>query len=128
MDLAEQLDVIGLRLEKSGRKKRRVSTRRYGRDAAARSRMLVSLNHTARSRPAKKANRPGPDGFSVADLSEPYMRAVMNRFRELIRDDAGGEVLEYALIAGLISVAAISVIGAFGGKVMAKWSSVNSSL
>jgi Flp pilus assembly pilin Flp len=43
-------------------------------------------------------------------------------------DEKGGEVLEYALIAGLIVVAAISVIGKVGGKVVARWSSLNSSM
>ncbi len=45
----------------------------------------------------------------------------------LIRED-GGEVMEYALIAGLIAVACIGVIGAFGVRVMARWTSVNSSM
>jgi Flp pilus assembly pilin Flp len=31
------------------------------------------------------------------------------------------------LIAGLISIAAIAVIGAFGTKVLARWTSINSS-
>jgi Flp pilus assembly pilin Flp len=43
-------------------------------------------------------------------------------------DQTGGEVLQYALIAGLIVVASISVIGAFGSKVVARWSSIESSL
>jgi pilus assembly protein Flp/PilA len=46
----------------------------------------------------------------------------------LIRDEQGGEVLEYALIAGLIVVAAIGVIGKVGTKVLARWSSLNSSM
>lgn len=48
--------------------------------------------------------------------------------KRLYRDERGGEVLEYALIAGLISVAAIAVISAVGTKVMARWTSVNSSM
>jgi Flp pilus assembly pilin Flp len=48
--------------------------------------------------------------------------------RRLVRDEAGGEVLEYALIAGLISVAAIAVIATFGTKVLARWNSINSTL
>jgi Flp pilus assembly pilin Flp len=48
--------------------------------------------------------------------------------RALIQDDAGGEVLEYALIAGLIVVAAIAVITSVGGKVLATWQSLNSSM
>lgn len=47
---------------------------------------------------------------------------------KLVKDEQGGEVLEYALIAGLICVAAIAVIGAIGGKVLARWNSLNSSL
>jgi Flp pilus assembly pilin Flp len=47
---------------------------------------------------------------------------------KLINDERGGEVLEYALIAGLIVVAAIAVIGAVGTKVLARWESVNSSM
>ena len=49
-------------------------------------------------------------------------------FQKLFKDEQGGEVLEYALIAGLIVVAAIAVIGAVGTKVLARWSSVNSSM
>ena len=37
-------------------------------------------------------------------------------------------MLEYALIAGLIVVAAIAVIGAVGTKVVAKWNSVETGL
>jgi pilus assembly protein Flp/PilA len=48
--------------------------------------------------------------------------------RDLARDERGGEVIEYALIMGLIIVAAIAVIGAVGTKVLARWTSVNSSV
>jgi len=49
-------------------------------------------------------------------------------FKKLWSDDKGGEVLEYALIAGLISVAAIAVISKIGTKVLARWTSINSSM
>ena len=52
----------------------------------------------------------------------------MRFFRNLIRDEKGGEILEYVLIAGLIIVGAVTVITAFGGKVLAKWNSVNAGL
>jgi Flp pilus assembly pilin Flp len=45
-----------------------------------------------------------------------------------MRDESGGEVFEYAIVAGLISICAITVIGAFGTKVLARWNSVNSSM
>jgi len=56
------------------------------------------------------------------------MKAIANLVGKLVRDEQGGEVLEYALIAGLIVVAAITVIGSIGTKVAAKWSSLNSSM
>jgi pilus assembly protein Flp/PilA len=52
----------------------------------------------------------------------------MNALKNLLADEAGGEVLEYALIAGLIVVAAIAVIGSVGTKVLARWNSLNASM
>jgi Flp pilus assembly pilin Flp len=56
------------------------------------------------------------------------MKRVSNAVTNLIRDQQGGEVMEYALILGLIVVAAIAIVGAVGTKVLARWSSVNSSI
>ena len=56
------------------------------------------------------------------------MNAVKKMFTRLVRDESGAEVIEYALIAGLIVVGAVAVIGKFGTKVLARWNSVNSSL
>jgi Flp pilus assembly pilin Flp len=58
---------------------------------------------------------------------------VMNRrnnslLQRLLRDESGGEVIEYVLIAGLIIVATITTIAAFGTKVLARWTSVNASM
>ncbi len=47
---------------------------------------------------------------------------------KLVKDESGGEVLEYALIVGLIVVAAIAAITSVGGKVLARWTSLNSSM
>jgi Flp pilus assembly pilin Flp len=55
------------------------------------------------------------------------MKAMKKFASKLIKDEQGGEVLEYALIAGLIVVAAIAVIGAVGTKVLARWNSLNNS-
>ena len=59
---------------------------------------------------------------------EKVMKAMKNLVGRLVRDEQGGEVLEYALIAGLIVVAAIAVIGSVGTKVLARWNSLNSSM
>lgn len=48
--------------------------------------------------------------------------------RMIARDERGGEVLEYAIVSGLIVVAAVGLIGHIGTKVLARWSSLNSSL
>ena len=56
------------------------------------------------------------------------MNSIKNTFANLVRDEAGGEVLEYALVAGLIVIAAIAAITSVGGKVLARWTSVNNSL
>lgn len=56
------------------------------------------------------------------------MTKAKNLLAKLVKDEQGGEVLEYALIAGLIVVAAIAVIGAVGTKVLARWNSLNNSM
>jgi pilus assembly protein Flp/PilA len=56
------------------------------------------------------------------------MKSFNRLLSKLVRDEQGGEVLEYALVAGLIVVAAIAVIGSVGTKVLARWTSLNNSL
>ena len=56
------------------------------------------------------------------------MNKLVSLVSAVVRDEDGGEVLEYALIAGLIVVAAIAVITSVGGKVLARWTSLNGSL
>ncbi len=48
--------------------------------------------------------------------------------QKLVRDEQGGEVLEYVLIAGLIVIAAIAAITSVGSKVLARWTSLNESM
>lgn len=53
----------------------------------------------------------------------------MTKFiRNLVVEEQGGEVIEYALVLGLIIVTAIVAIGAVGTKVLARWTSVNSGM
>jgi Flp pilus assembly pilin Flp len=53
---------------------------------------------------------------------------MKNLIKKLVCDETGGEVLEYALIAGLIIVAAIAAITSVGSKVLARWTSLNASV
>jgi pilus assembly protein Flp/PilA len=56
------------------------------------------------------------------------MKSFHNLLVKLAKDETGGEVLEYALIAGLIVVAAIAAISSVGTKVLARWTSLNASM
>jgi Flp pilus assembly pilin Flp len=56
------------------------------------------------------------------------MSVIKNAVVRLWQEEAGGEVIEYALILGLIIVVAIVLIGKVGTKVVARWTSVNSSM
>ncbi|MDB5174056.1 MAG: Flp/Fap pilin component [Phycisphaerales bacterium] len=56
------------------------------------------------------------------------MKSLFKSLLQLPRDERGGEVIEYALILGLIVIAAVATITAFGTKVLARWTSVNDSL
>jgi Flp pilus assembly pilin Flp len=68
----------------------------------------------------------GRCGF-YSPTKENVMKA-MNLLAKLVRDEQGGEVLEYALIVGLIIVAAIAAITSVGTKVLARWTSLNASM
>ncbi len=62
-------------------------------------------------------------------MSESDKESVMKHLlKKLVKDEQGGEVLEYALIAGLIVVAAIATITTVGEKVIAKWDDVGKGL
>jgi Flp pilus assembly pilin Flp len=56
------------------------------------------------------------------------MRFFVDTIRKALADEQGGEAMEYVFIAGLIIVACLGLISAFGIKVVAKWTSVNSSM
>ena len=51
-----------------------------------------------------------------------------NTLIRLLRQESGGEVVEYALLACVIVVGAIAIVGAVGNKVLARWTPVNSSM
>ena len=69
-----------------------------------------------------------PIKWVARGVDDTAMNALIKAMFKLARDERGGEVLEYALVAGLIVIAAIAVIGSVGTKVLARWNSVNSSM
>jgi Flp pilus assembly pilin Flp len=60
--------------------------------------------------------------------NERRRRATIRLVSRAVRDERGGEVLEYALVAGLIVVGAVSTVGCVGIKLLAKWDDLNSSM
>jgi Flp pilus assembly pilin Flp len=56
------------------------------------------------------------------------MKSFKKNLARLISDERGGEVIEYALIIGLIVVVAIAIIGTVGTKVVGRWTSVNTKM
>jgi Flp pilus assembly pilin Flp len=52
----------------------------------------------------------------------------MRQFINCLKDETGQEVIEYALLLGLIVVGALGIMGALGVKVVARWNSLMESL
>jgi Flp pilus assembly pilin Flp len=42
-----------------------------------------------------------------------------------LRDDRGGEVLEWVIIAGLLLVTVLAAVASVGTKVLARWNTAN---
>ncbi len=53
---------------------------------------------------------------------------VLATFHRLIRDEEGATAIEYGLIAGLVSVAAITALGAMGNSLENMFNFVSSEL
>jgi Flp pilus assembly pilin Flp len=52
-------------------------------------------------------------------------RVMKSIILNVFADEQGTETIEYAFVLGLIIVAAMGVVGAFGSKCVAKWTSLN---
>jgi len=53
---------------------------------------------------------------------------MLQMFKNLARDEGGGEILEYVLIAGIVIVSAITLVAMFGTKLLGRWTSLNTLL
>jgi Flp pilus assembly pilin Flp len=51
-----------------------------------------------------------------------YARTIGSR---LVRDERGTEVIEYALLLGMLVCACMTLISALGTKVVQRWTKVN---
>jgi pilus assembly protein Flp/PilA len=53
---------------------------------------------------------------------------LINRLRALVRDDRGQDLIEYALLAALIALAAVAAITAAGVQVNLVWQDIVAAL
>ncbi|MHB1699042.1 MAG: Flp family type IVb pilin [Acidobacteriaceae bacterium] len=56
------------------------------------------------------------------------MKNLMNAFTVLLKDESGQDLIEYALVAGLIGLAAVVAMTTLGGKISTAFSTVGSQL
>jgi Flp pilus assembly pilin Flp len=56
------------------------------------------------------------------------MKTIATIVTKIGRDEQGSATLEYALVAGLLVVVCLGVVGAYGTKVLARWTSLNGSM
>ncbi len=56
------------------------------------------------------------------------MKNLMNTVAVLLKDESGQDLIEYALVAGLIGLAAVVAMTALGGKISTAFSTVGSQL
>jgi pilus assembly protein Flp/PilA len=53
---------------------------------------------------------------------------VLNTLRNLHNDESGQDLIEYALIAGLIALAAVTTMGSLGSAINKAFSNITSTL
>jgi pilus assembly protein Flp/PilA len=53
---------------------------------------------------------------------------MLSMFKKFVRAEEGATMIEYALIAALVSVAAVVILGTLGGSINNVFTSVNSSM
>jgi pilus assembly protein Flp/PilA len=56
------------------------------------------------------------------------MQYLMTKFRALLRNDEGQDLIEYALIAGLVALVAVVAIQAAGVEVDRVWDNITTEL
>ena len=62
-------------------------------------------------------------GARLRPIGLPGMTGTSAMFRKLLRDEKGIGTIEYALVAMLVAVGALSAYANLGSKVLANWES-----
>jgi pilus assembly protein Flp/PilA len=61
-------------------------------------------------------------------IEENRMNSTEMLFKNLLSDESGQDLIEYALIAALLALAAIGAMNSLAGKIQSTFSSIGSSL
>jgi Flp pilus assembly pilin Flp len=61
-------------------------------------------------------------------MKEANMKYCYGTLCRFMRDERGGEVVEYALVAGLLWLLCVGPMAAFGTKVLNLWKALDRSL
>ena len=56
------------------------------------------------------------------------MKTLCSALWDIARDERGVEAVDYALVIGLIVVAALSVMSSVGVRVLARWTSLDNAM
>jgi pilus assembly protein Flp/PilA len=56
------------------------------------------------------------------------MAALRNLLVNLVKDENGAAVIEYAVVCGLVVVACIAAVAALGGKILTRWNSISAQI
>jgi Flp pilus assembly pilin Flp len=67
----------------------------------------------------------GVNGVSITAEGETVMKNLLAR---LVRDDEGQDIIEYALLAGLITTGVVVFITAVGVRVLGLFTALNSAI
>ena len=77
------------------------------------------------------------DSFSSSDRrNKPTDFAVtrgvrittMTKLNNFLKDESGATIIEYGLLAALLSIAAISILPSLGGRILALFTTVDTAL
>jgi Flp pilus assembly pilin Flp len=90
-------------------------------------RLRTSEKRDAKSAKPRRASSVSetPDPLPSIDNLEALMRNLLNR---LVKEESGGEVIDYVLVLGLIVILSLTVMSAVGNQVLLRWRHVLDTL
>jgi len=78
---------------------------------------------------ATRVTRRPPPGFPDGSTWVPYKESdSMNALKNFIAGEEGQDLVEYALLAALLSIASITALKVLGPKIAATWGKISAEL